>query len=64
MLYKCPYPECNHTFNVLTHAHAKEHGMSRDDLLKKHGKPKPLQIDQKKLKQNTKQSFVSTATHF
>jgi hypothetical protein len=64
MLYKCPYPGCMHTFDVLTNAHASTHGLTKDKLIKKHGKPQEVKLDPIKVKMNTGSTYVSTNTVF
>ena len=55
MRYRCPYPGCKHTGEIITKYHVKtEHEMERDDLYEKHGKHKMVQMDPKKLRNNMK----------
>lgn len=36
---RCPYPTCGHIANIITKAHCKTHGMSRQEIGEKYGAP-------------------------
>lgn len=55
-LVRCPVPNCNHTGTVITKAHCRNiHNMERKKLGKRYGMPFQINIDAKKLFENTKE---------
>lgn len=60
MLFKCPFPDCNHAFEILTVNHAKSHGMTKQELIEWHGAPQWLSIDTKAYRANM-QAWVKPA---
>lgn len=55
MRYHCPYSDCRHICEVVTKVHARTHGMERDELFKKYGKPVMVKNDPKKYRNNMKE---------
>jgi hypothetical protein len=61
-MLKCPYPGCDHLIAyMLTHNHCETvHGMTKANLIKRYGQPKPLKVDHNALIKNLAMHRVIT----
>lgn len=49
-ILECPVQGCNHRASILTKFHFRnEHGIERHEVVKKYGKPKPVNVQRKKV---------------
>lgn len=54
-VYRCPVPGCTHTFQFQTKYHCEHvHGMTKQQVTKKYGKPIPIHLDVVKYRENMK----------
>lgn len=49
----CPHPDCDHIGDLITKVHCRmHHGMERDELFEKYGKPEGVYMNSKAVSNN------------